>query len=223
MGYRKLKTVVRPLLQGLWRPRVTGLDHLPERGPVILASNHLSLADFVFLGLAVPRHITFVVKAEAFAIPGLGGRFLTWLLRTMGQLRVDRGAGRGARAALDAGLAVLGDGGVVGIYPEGTRSPDGRLYKGRTGVGWLALASGAPVIPVAMHNTGRVLPRGAGIPRLVRVGIRFGPPVPLGPHDDRSADPRARRDATDAIMRAIGDLAGQKPAGVYANTVKPRR
>ena len=220
MGYRKLKIVVRPVLRALWRPEVTGLDHLPGHGPVILASNHLSLADFVFLGLAAPRHITFVVKAEAFAVGGPAGRFLTWLLRTMGQLRVDRGAGRGARAALDASRAVLDDGGVVGIYPEGTRSPDGRLYKGRTGVGWLALASGAPVVPVAMHGTGRVLPRGAVVPRLGRVGVRFGPPVPLDAYAGRSADPHARRAATDAIMHAIGDLAGQEPAHTYANTAK---
>lgn len=223
MGYRKLKIVVGPLLRALWRPRVTGLEHLPESGPVILASNHLSLADFVFLGLVSPRHITFVVKAEAFAVPGLAGRFLTWLLRTMGQLRVDRGAGRGAQAALDASRTVLDDGGVVGIYPEGTRSPDGRLYKGRTGVGWLALASGAPVVPVAMHGTGRILPPGACVPRLVRVGVRFGPPVPLDEYKGKAAEPRARRGATDAIMHAIGDLAGQRPADVYAGTVKARR
>lgn len=223
MGYRKLKIAVWPVLHGLWRPRVSGLEHLPESGPVILASNHLSLADFIFLGLVSPRHITFVVKAEAFAIPGPAGRFLTWLLRTMGQLRVDRGAGRGAQAALDASRTVLDEGGVVGIYPEGTRSPDGRLYKGRTGVGWLALASGAPVIPVAMHGTGRILPPGAKLPRLVRVSVRFGPPVPLEPYKGKSAEPRARRAATDAIMHAIGDLAGQEPTDVYASKVKARR
>ena len=227
MGYRKLKAVVRPPILTLWRPRVSGLHHLPEHGPVILASNHLSHADFVFLGLAAPRHITFVVKAEAFAVGGPAGRLLTWLLRTMGQLRVDRGAGRGARAALDAGLTVLRDGGVVGIYPEGTRSPDGRLYKGRTGVGWLALTSGAPVVPVAMRGTGRVLPPGAAVPRMSRVGVRFGPPVRLTAYMGRADDPRARRAATDAIMRAIGELAGEEPAGVYATTVKdttePRR
>ena len=222
MGYRKLRAVVRPALRALWRPQVTGLDHLPGHGPVILASNHLSLADFVFLGLTVPRHITFVVKAEAFAVGGPAGRFLTWLLRSMDQLRVDRGAGRGAQAALQAGLAVLGEGGVVGIYPEGTRSPDGRLYKGRTGVGWLALTSGAPVVPVAMHGTGGVLPPGAAVPRLVRIGVRFGPPVPLDAYRDQAGDPRARRGATDAIMHAIGELAGQDPVDVYANTVKRR-
>lgn len=223
MGYRKLKIVVRPLLHALWRPRVTGLEHIPEHGPVILASNHLSHADFVLLGLVTPRHITFLVKAEAFAVPGLAGRFLTWLLRSMGQLSVDRGAGRGAQAALDAGRAVLDAGGVFGIYPEGTRSPDGRLYKGRTGVAWLALASGAPVVPVAVSGTRRVLPPGARVPRPVRVGVRFGPPVPLEEYKGRAGEPRARRGATDAIMHAIGDLAGQQPGDVYAGTVKARR
>lgn len=227
MGYRKLKVVVRPPLVALWRPRVRGRHHLPGHGPVILASNHQSHADYVFLGLATPRHITFVVKAEAFAVGGPAGRLLTWLLRTMGQLRVDRGAGRGARAALDAGLAVLRDGGAVGIYPEGTRSPDGRLYKGRTGVGWLALTSGAPVIPVAMRGTGRVLPPGAKVPRLGRVEVRFGAPVPLTAYMGHADDPRSRRAATDAIMRAIGELAREEPAEVYATTVKdatePRR
>jgi 1-acyl-sn-glycerol-3-phosphate acyltransferase len=223
VGYRKLKIVVRPALVALWRPRVTGLEHLPADGPVIIASNHLSLADFVFLGLATPRHITFVVKGEAFAIGGPAGRLLTWVLRTMGQLRLERGAGRGAQAALDAGLGVLGEDGVLGIYPEGTRSPDGRLYKGRTGVGWLALTSGAPVVPVAMSGTGRVLPPGAALPRLVRVGVRFGPPVSLKEYDGRADEPRARRAATDAIMNAIGDLSGRHPTDLYASTVKRRR
>ncbi|HEY3687592.1 MAG TPA: lysophospholipid acyltransferase family protein [Streptosporangiaceae bacterium] len=223
MGYRKLKIVVRPVLVALWRPRVTGLEHLPADGPVIVASNHLSLADFVFLGLAAPRHITFVVKGEAFAVGGLGGRLLTWVLRTMGQLRLERGAGRGAQAALDAGLGVLDEGGVLGIYPEGTRSPDGRLHKGRTGVGWLALTSGAPVIPVAMSGTGKVLPPGAALPRLVRVAVRFGPPVSLKEYTGQATEPQARRTATDTIMTAIGNLSGETPTDTYANTVKRPR
>jgi 1-acyl-sn-glycerol-3-phosphate acyltransferase len=190
---------------------------------VIVASNHLSLADFVFLGLAAPRHITFVVKGEAFAVGGLGGRLLTWVLRTMGQLRLERGAGRGAQAALDAGLGVLDEGGVLGIYPEGTRSPDGRLHKGRTGVGWLALTSGAPVIPVAMSGTGQVLPRGAALPRLVRVGVRFGPQVSLKEYNGHATEPQARRAATNTIMTAIGNLTGDTPTDTYANTVNRHR
>lgn len=212
-----------PLLAVLGRPKITGLENVPGDGPAILASNHLAVMDSFYLPLVVNRRITFLAKQEYFTGTGIKGRFLAWFYTVVGQVPIDRTDADSAQAALDTAKRILGEGKLLGMYPEGTRSPDGRLYKGRTGVGWLALASGAPVIPVAMHNTGRVLPRGAGIPRLVRVGIRFGPPVPLGPHDDRSADPRARRDATDAIMRAIGDLAGQKPAGVYANTVKPRR
>lgn len=222
MGYRTLKIIVRPVLRLLWRPQVHGLDQLPRTGPVILASNHLSLADFVFLGLTAPRHITFAVKAEAFASGGPGGRALTWLLHTMGQLAVDRGAGRSAWTALDASRQVLASGGVFGIYPEGTRSPDGRLYRGRTGTAWLALTSGAPVVPVAMRNTGRVLPPGRVLPRPVRVGVRFGPVVDLSPYRGRAGEPGARRAATDVIMRAIGELSGQEPAAEYASTAKRR-
>ncbi len=192
---------------------MTGLEHLPATGPALLASNHLGTIDPIILPALMPRRVTFVAKSEYFADGKLTGK----LLRALGQLPVERRASSAATAALDAALDVLRAGEVFGIYPEGTRSPDGRLYRGKVGVGWLALASGAPVIPVGMIGSDKVLPRGSVLPRPVRVEIRLGAPVPVS--GDPSS-PKDRRAATDQIMDAIAALTGQERVAGYAPTEK---
>ncbi len=212
MSYGPLKVVVGPVLRHWCRVRVTGLEHVPPSGPAILASNHPGTIDPIILPTVVPRPVTFAAKAEYFS-PGHPAGVL---LRLIGQMPIERGARRGAREALEASLALLRTGGVFGIYPEGHRSPDGRLYRGRTGVGWLALASGAPVIPVGMVGTQHVLPRGAKVPHRGHVEIRFGRPVDLAAWAGRPEDPRARRAATDAVMDAIAALTDQPRAAGYS-------
>lgn len=189
--------------------RVEGREHVPAHGPVILASNHLSFVDSIVIRLAVPRRVTFLTKAEYFAGRGLRGRLVRWFFTAAGSVPVRRGTHRAARAALDAACEILAGGKVIGIYPEGTRSLDGRLYRGRTGVAWLALTSRAPVVPVALLGTERVQPVGKRLPRPHRVTVRFGAPLRfIG--DPTSA--HFRRQVTDHVMLAIGTLSGQERA-----------
>jgi 1-acyl-sn-glycerol-3-phosphate acyltransferase len=193
--------------------RVHGKENVPALGPVILASNHLSFIDSVVIRLAAPRRVTFLAKAEYFAGRGLKGRIVRWFFTAVGSVPVKRGQHRAATAALDTALEVLADGAVFGIYPEGTRSLDGRLYRGRTGVAWLALTSGVPVVPVALDGTDRLQPVGKRIPRPHRVTVRFGRPVRFT-GDPASA--RDRRTVTNEVMRAIADLSGQEVADRFA-------
>lgn len=190
-----------------------GREHLPAHGPVILASNHLSFIDSVVIRFAAPRHVTFLTKAEYFTGRGLRGRFTRWFFTAVGSVPVPRGQHRAAQAALDTALEVLAGGNVFGIYPEGTRSLDGRLYRGRTGVAWLALTSGAPVVPVALHGTERLQPVGKRIPRPHRVTVTFGSPLRFT-GDPSSA--RSRRAVTNEVMHAIGALSGQERADRFA-------
>ena len=193
--------------------RVAGREHVPALGPVILASNHLSFIDSVVTRFAAPRRVTFLTKAEYFTGRGLRGRFTRWFFTAAGSVPVTRGQHRAATAALETALEVLADGNVFGIYPEGTRSLDGRLYRGRTGVAWLALTSGAPVVPVALHGTDRLQPVGKRLPRPHRVTVRFGQPLRFT-GDPASA--RTRRAVTDEVMRAIGELSGQERVDRFA-------
>lgn len=193
--------------------RVEGREHLPRTGAVILASNHLSFIDSVVIRLAAPRHVTFLAKAEYFTGTGLRGRLVRWFFTAVGSVPVRRGSHRAAQASLDTAREVLNGGNVFGIYPEGTRSLDGKLYRGRTGVGWLALTASAPVVPVALAGTERLQPVGKRLPRPARVTVRFGPPLTFT-GDPKSA--RARRAVTDEVMLAIGDLSGQQRADRYA-------
>ncbi len=194
--------------------RVEGREHVPALGPVILASNHLSFIDSVVIRLAAPRRVTFLAKAEYFTARGLRGRLTRWFFIHMtSSVPVMRGQHRAATAALDTALEVLADGNVFGIYPEGTRSLDGRLYRGRTGVAWLALTSGAPVVPVSLHGTDRLQPVGKRLPRPHRVTVRFGQPLRFT-GDPSSA--RTRRVVTNEVMRAIGELSGQERADRFA-------
>jgi 1-acyl-sn-glycerol-3-phosphate acyltransferase len=218
--YGAAKVVVAPASRLVWPQRVEGAHHVPRRGPVILAANHLALIDPLFIGAACPRQVRFIAKQELFDDTTLPKRALTALLRSFGQLAVDRRPGQSAQEAMDNSLAVLESGEVFGIFPEGTRSPDGRLYRGQTGLAWLALTSGAPVVPVALAGTERILPPGRRVPSLNRVGVRFGAPVDLSPWKGQAHKARPRREATDAIMAAIAGLSGQEQVPRFAASVK---
>jgi 1-acyl-sn-glycerol-3-phosphate acyltransferase len=208
---RTVRLVLVPLTRVAFRARVEGRHHIPTTGPVILAANHLSFIDSFVIPLVAPRPVSFLAKAEYFQQPGLKGRLIRACL--VDAIAVPRGAHRAAQASLELALEVLNDGRAFGIHPEGSRSRDGRLYRGRTGVAWLALASQAPVIPVAVLGTDHVQPIGARLPRLGRITVRFGPPLHFP--DPPAGSARARRAVTDEIMSAIQELSGQERAYSY--------
>ncbi|CAB4684904.1 MAG: 1-acyl-sn-glycerol-3-phosphate acyltransferase [Actinobacteria bacterium] len=196
-----------------FRPKVKGLRNVPSKGPVIIASNHLSFSDSIFMPLVVPRKVTFLAKSEYFTSPGPKGLLKKLTFKALGQVPVDRSGGRRSEAALITGLQVLAEGKCLGIYPEGTRSPDGRLYKGRTGIARLAIESGAPVIPVAMSNTDKIQPTGQVIPNLHRVGMVFGEPMYF---EGDSTDQQFLRSVTDQIVAKIAQMSGQEYVDIYA-------
>ena len=215
MLYGAVHAVVPPLARAIWRPVVEGLDNVPRTGPVIVASNHLSFADSLVIPIVAPRKVVFLAKADYFTGTGLKGAAMrTWFLGT-GMIPVDRDDTKAALASLDTALAVLGRGEAFGIYPEGTRSRDGRLYRGRTGVAHLALTSGAPIVPVGLQGTQDLQPVGSRLPRLAKVTIRFGELIQVAGRFDGVPPGRARREVTDEVMEAIQRLSGQEPAGVY--------
>jgi 1-acyl-sn-glycerol-3-phosphate acyltransferase len=202
-----------PLLRVAWRPTVEGLENVPARGGAILASNHLSVADELFMGAVIPRHIAFWAKAEYFTGTGIKGTFTAGLMRSLGAIQVNREGGRAALHALDAAVPALQGGDLVGVYPEGTRSPDGRLYRGRTGVARLALLADVPVVPVGVLGTDQVQPIGVRVPRLgPRITLRFGRPLKF---TGRTSDSAGLRAITDEIMMAIQALTGQEYVGRY--------
>jgi 1-acyl-sn-glycerol-3-phosphate acyltransferase len=213
--YQALHTVVPPVAKALWRPDVRGLDNVPARGPVILASNHLSFVDSVVIPIVVPRKVVFLAKSDYFTGTGVKGALSKAWFDGLGMLPVDRDDSAAAMGSLVTALEVLGRGEAFGIYPEGTRSRDGRLYRGRTGVAHLALTSGAPVVPVGLTGTEQIQPIGTRVPRLAKVTVAFGQPITFAGDYDGVALGKARRDLTDRIMTAIGELSGQVPAGVY--------
>jgi 1-acyl-sn-glycerol-3-phosphate acyltransferase len=218
--YRISRAVAGPVLHLLWRPSITGSVNVPESGGAIMASNHLSILDSLFLPLMLSRPVTFAAKSEYFTGTRFVDRATAFYLRRTNQLAVDRSGARAARGMLEAALGLLRKGDLFGIYPEGTRSPDGKLYRGRTGVGWLAMASRLPVIPVAMVGTDHLLPPGKVVPRLGRVEVRIGKPLTFEQHLDTGTPGRARRVITDEVMRAIQELSGQEYVHVYASTRK---
>ncbi|WP_017624396.1 lysophospholipid acyltransferase family protein [Nocardiopsis chromatogenes] len=215
MIYKALRRIGSVTGRALYRPDVRGLENIPGDGPVILASNHLSFCDSVVIPLAVPRTVRFLAKAEYFDAPGAKGRASRTVFTALGAVPVRRGGGREAVDALDLGLSVLKDGGAFAIYPEGTRSPDGRLYRGRTGVAHLALTSGAPVVPVAVRGTDRVQPIDAKLPRIAPIALRFGEPLDFSFGYGHMKTGRARRVVTDEVMDAIAALSGQERAREY--------
>lgn len=215
MIYEVLHRVVPPVAKVIWRPGVHGLDNVPATGGVILASNHLSFADSVVIPIVVPRKVVFLAKSDYFTGPGVTGLLTRAWFEGLGMLPVDRDDSRAALTSLDTALEVLGRGEAFGIYPEGTRSRDGRLYRGRTGVAHLALTAGVPVVPVGLTGTAELQPVDATLPRLARVTVRFGEPLDFSDRYAGVPSGRARREATDAIMTAISALSGQELAGVY--------
>ena len=199
---------------------MTGAENIPASGGAILAANHQSVVDSVFLPLMVDRPVTFSAKAEYFSASSPAGRLWAAYLRATNQLRMDRDGPRAAQDTLEAALALLQQGQLFGIYPEGTRSPDGRLYRGRPGVGWLALRSGLPVIPVALSGTRKVLPPGRMIPRPGRIGVTIGKPVALAPELFDAPPGKARRQIADQVMAAIQELSGQEYVPMFASDRK---
>jgi 1-acyl-sn-glycerol-3-phosphate acyltransferase len=219
--YWLLKYVILgPMLKLVFRPKVEGLEHVPDEGPVIIASNHLSFADSVFMPLMVKRKVTFPAKSEYFTGRGIKGWFVRAFMLGLGMVPIDRSGGRAARVALDVGLSILRQGAIFGIYPEGTRSPDGRLYRGKTGVARLALESGAPVVPVAMLNMDEIQPVGKVLPKLQRVRIRFGPALDFSRYAGLAGDRFIERAVTDEIMYELMVLSGREYVDMYAAKVK---
>jgi 1-acyl-sn-glycerol-3-phosphate acyltransferase len=221
MLYWLLKYVILgPALKLIFRPVVEGREYVPDEGPAIIASNHLSFSDSIFMPLMVKRPVTFVAKAEYFTGKGLKGWLTKMFFVGTGCIPVDRSGGRAAQAAIDTGMRVLRDGKLFGIYPEGTRSPDGRLYRGKTGVARMALESGAPVIPVAMLNSDEIQPTGQIIPRLMRPKIRFGRPLDFSRYGGMSGDRFIERAVTDEIMYELMQLSGREYIDIYAQKAK---
>lgn len=220
MAYALLKAILLPLLSLIFRPKVEGLSHVPTHGPAIIASNHLSFSDSIFMPLVIPRRVTFLAKSEYFTGKGVKGRATAAAFRALGQVPVDRSGGRSSEAALETGLRILREGKLLGIYPEGTRSPDGRLYRGRTGIARMALESGVPVIPVAMIDTDKIQPPGKALPKIMQVGIRFGEPLDFSRYEGMSGDRFILRSVTDEIMYALMDLGGQEYVDMYATRAK---
>jgi len=213
--YGLMHRLVPPLLRAIWRPRVSGTENIPLTGPLIIASNHRSFIDSVVIPAVAPRPVSFLAKKDYFEGPGIKGFLIKTWFEIVGALPVDRDDSKAALASLDTALGVLAEGGAFGIYPEGTRSRDGRLYRGRTGVAQLALTSGAPIIPVGLIGTERLQPVGSSRPRLVRVTVRFGEPIDVRGRYDGVPPGRARREITDRVMTEIQRLTGQEEAGVY--------
>jgi 1-acyl-sn-glycerol-3-phosphate acyltransferase len=209
--YALAKHTIGKYLKHSWRPVVTGLDHLPDSGGAILAANHLSVADQLFLGILTPRHIAFGAKAEYFRSQGLRGRLTGRVITAMGAIPVERGGGRAALSALDTAVPVLRSGGLVAVFPEGTRSPDGRLYRGRTGVVRLAHQAGVPIIPVGIRGTRGIRPPGARLPRRHPVSVAYGPAIAV--HIEELQD---IRQLTDSLMAAIQSLSAQEYVPHYA-------
>ena len=213
--------LIGPFLRGLWRPWAEGVENIPDDRPAILASNHMSFCDSFFFPVMLRRRVTFLAKAEYFTTPGLKGRISKLFMSGLGMVPLNRDDSDASRAALDAGLRVLREGRLLGIYPEGTRSPDGRLYRGKTGVARLALESGALVLPCAMINTDKIQPPGRLLPKFrPRPGVRIGKPLDFSRYEGMAGDGLVERSVTDEIMYALMQLSGQEYVDQYAAKVK---
>ncbi|MFD8299738.1 lysophospholipid acyltransferase family protein [Streptomyces bauhiniae] len=221
MFYHLLKYVLLgPVLRLVFRPRIEGLDRVPESGAAIIAGNHLSFSDHFLMPAILKRRITFLAKAEYFTGPGLKGRLTAFFFRSAGQIPVDRSGKEAGQAAVREGLKVLDRGELLGIYPEGTRSHDGRLYKGKVGVAVMALKAGAPVVPCAMIGTFEAQPPGRKIPKLRPITIRFGEPLEFSRYAGMEDEKAVLRAVTDEIMYAVLELSGQEYVDRYAAEVK---
>jgi len=211
-----------PLLRLFFPCKVIGAEYIPAEGGAILAGNHVSVADSFFTPLHIGRRVTYLAKSEYFTEKGVKGAFKRWFFSGMGQVPVDRSGASAARAALDTGIRLLKEGQLLGIYPEGTRSPDGRLYKGKTGVARMALEAGVPVLPVAMIGTDKAQPLGKRLPRIMRIGIRIGAPLDFSRYEGMEEDRFVLRSITDEIMYELMLLSHQEYVDVYAASMKDR-
>ncbi|MGW1103807.1 lysophospholipid acyltransferase family protein [Streptomyces sp. NPDC002540] len=221
MFYYVLKYVILgPLLRLFFRPRIEGLENIPKDGAAIVAGNHLSFSDHFLMPAILKRRITFLAKAEYFTGPGVKGRLTAAFFRSIGQIPVDRSGKDAGKAAIREGLGVLARGELLGIYPEGTRSHDGRLYKGKVGVAVMAITAQVPVVPCAMVGTFEIQPPGQVVPRIRRVTIRFGEPLDFSRYAGLENQKAAIRAVTDEIMYAILGLSGQEYVDEYAAKVK---
>ena len=216
MLYRALELTLAPTLRAVYRPTVSGLEHVPADGPLIFAANHISFADEFFTPLAARRQVFYFAKAEYFTTPGLKGRAMAAFFRGMGQVPVERSDTRAAASVIDIGVDVLRQGRALGIFPEGTRSPDGRLYKFRTGVARLALRSGAPVVPVGLIGTRDVQPPGQRMWHRAPVSVHFGPAMEFGDRAAEERSARVLREVTDTVRRAVQQLSGQEYVDAFA-------
>jgi 1-acyl-sn-glycerol-3-phosphate acyltransferase len=224
MFYWFMKNMVAgPILKTVFRPWVTGHENIPKSGGVIMASNHLSFIDSVFLPLIMDRRISFLAKSDYYTARGPKGWFIKNFLTATGMLPIDRSGGKASEASLQTGLGVLAKGEVLGIYPEGTRSPDGKLYRGRTGVARMILEGGVPVVPVAMIDTDKVMPIGQRIPKVRRIGIVIGEPLDFSRFEGMEGDRFILRSITDEIMYELDRLSGQEYVDVYASSVKEKQ
>lgn len=218
MLYRALELTLAPALRAVYKPAITGVKNVPRTGPVILAANHLSFADEFFTPMAARRQVHYFAKAEYFTAPGLRGRMMAAFFHGMGQVPVARADTKSAAAVIDIGVEVLREGKALGIFPEGTRSPDGQLHKFRTGVARLALRSGAPVVPVGLIGTREVQPPGSRRWHRVPVAIHFGTPMQFGDRAAEERSARVLREVTDTIRAAVQELSAQTYVDAFAGT-----
>ncbi|MEW2630514.1 lysophospholipid acyltransferase family protein [Streptomyces sp. NPDC048389] len=215
-----IKAVLGPILRLMFRPRVEGAENIPADGAVILAGNHLTFIDSMILPLVCDRPVYFIGKDEYVTGKGVKGRAMAWFFTGSGMIPVDRDGANGGVAALMTGRRVLEEGKAFGIYPEGTRSPDGRLYRGRTGIARLTLMTGAPVVPFAVIGTDKLQPGGAGLPRPGRVTLRFGEPMEFSRYEGMDRDRYVLRAVTDSVMAEVMRLSGQEYVDMYATKAK---
>jgi 1-acyl-sn-glycerol-3-phosphate acyltransferase len=215
-----MKIFLGPVVQAVFHPQVTGREYVPTSGPAILAGNHVSFSDHFFVPHVLNRQVIYLAKAQYFNGQGMAGRLTARFFSALGQKPVDRDSGRAGLAAIATAADVLAQGKLLGIYPEGTRSPDGRLYRGRVGVARLWLETRAPLLPCAMIGSYEALPPGKKMPKRGPVAVKFGPPMDLSRYDGRKRDARLYREITDDIMRAIQELSGQEYVDEYATDVK---
>lgn len=223
MFYWLMKYIVLgPIVKAVYRPWISGKENVPAEGAAILASNHLSVMDSIFLPLQLDRPMSFLAKSEYFTGRGLKGWATRWFMKATGQIAIDRSGGQASEAALNTALRVIGRGDLLGIYPEGTRSPDGILYRGRTGLARMALEAKVPVIPVVMIDTEKMMPIGAKLPRVVRVGVVIGEPLDFSRYAGMENDRYILRSVTDEIMVALQRLGQQRYRDEYASVAKAR-
>jgi 1-acyl-sn-glycerol-3-phosphate acyltransferase len=214
--------ILGPILNILFRPWIRGGENIPKRGAAILASNHLSFVDSIFLPLKVRRPVTFLAKSDYFTGKGIKGALVRWFFKSTGQLPIDRSGGKASEDSLNTGLGVLERKLLLGIYPEGTRSPDSKLYRGRTGIARMVLEAGVPVVPVAMIDTDKVQPLGSKYPRIHRVGVRVGEQLDFSRFAGMEGERVVLRAVTDQIVYQIKQLSDQEYKDVYASTIRNR-